>query len=286
LDGEVFYGDIRDREKVEKAVEGVEGVYHLAAIYALWRKDPVEIYEVNVGGTRNLIQSVLRRGIRMVFTSSIAALGVSAGKVPATEETPFCGWRYANPYILSKYESELEVLSFVRKGLQAVVVNPSFPFGPGDYGPTPTGNLLLQALRGRVFGYIEGGINGVDVRDVAYGHILAMEKGKVGEKYLLANKDGNITYRDFLQIVSKITGKTYPDRKVSPRLYAWVAWGMEKTFPLFGKVPPMTYKTALYGAQYLYYDPTKAIQELGLPQSPLEEAIRSAAEWFEENGYV
>lgn len=283
---EIYEGDLRFPESTFGALEGIEGVYHLAAIYALWHPQPEMIYKVNVEGTVRFLEEAKRRQVKkVIFTSSIAALGVLPGEEPATEETLFNQWRYANEYVFSKYISELEVFRLVSQGLPAVIVNPSFPFGPGDYGPTPTGRLLLGVLQGKAIGYMEGGFNIVHVHDVARGHLLAMEKGRIGEKYLLANKDGNISYRDYLKLVAQLSGVKVPDRKVPRRIYGFMARLMELTSYLTRKPPIVTYKSAMYGSQYLYYNPRKAIEELGLPQTPPEVALRDAIEWFREHGY-
>lgn len=284
---EIAEGDLLHPESTFPALEGIEGVYHLAAIYALWHPHPERIYKVNVEGTVAFLREAMRRGVKkVVFTSSIAALGVLPGELPATEETPFNQWRYANDYVLSKYISELEVLNLVRMGLPAVIVNPSFPFGPGDYAPTPTGRLLLGVLQKKAIGYMEGGFNLIHVNDVAIGHLLAMEKGRIGEKYLLAHREGNISYREYLKIVSRLSGVKVPDRRIPRGVYGAMARVMEFFAFLTGKPPLVTYRSAMYGSQYLYYNPEKAILELGLPQTPIEQAIRDGIEWFQKNGYV
>lgn len=288
LDVEYVEADLAQPETLARVVDGVEGIYHLAAIYALWLPDPTLMYRVNVEGTRALMQAAMAAGVkRVVFTSSIAALGVEPSRKPATETTGFNMWRYSNDYIWSKYISEQEVRGLIARGLPAVIVNPAFPFGPGDRAPTPTGAILLNILKGRLRGTIEGGFNLVDVRDVARGHLLAMAKGRVGEGYILANRNGNMTFNDFARLVSRIAGiQPPPARRISPKLMGVVAKALEGVAEVTKKPPLTTYKTIMYASQYLYYDPTKAIEELGLPQTPAEVSVEEAIVWFRRHGYV
>lgn len=291
LDGmnvEFVEGNLLDPSSLRKCVEGVEGLYHLAAVFAVWTKDPNLQYKVNVEGARAMMDAAKDAGVtKIVFTSSIAALGVNANGEPANEETPFNCWEFAGEYVMSKFISHQMVLAMVGKGLPATLVCPGFPFGPGDRMPTPTGGLIISILKGKMKNYFDGGLCAVDVRDVARCHILAMEKGRIGEVYLAANKDGNMTQQNFAQLVGRVTG--VPDvatQYVKPWVMKAVARAMEFWANLTGKPPMTTLKTSLMAMQNIYVDPSKAIEELGMPQTPIETAVEDAAQWFRDNGHV
>ncbi|RMF15791.1 MAG: NAD-dependent epimerase/dehydratase family protein [Candidatus Dadabacteria bacterium] len=290
LDVEIVEGDLLKPETLGKAVEGVEGIYHLAAIYAVWTKDPTLQYRVNVDGTRALFEEALKRKKeirKIVFTSSIAAIGVYGDGRLADETTPFNQWRYGNDYVLSKFISEQVVRGMVARGLPAVIVNPAYPFGPGDRMPTPTGKLIVSILKGEMKYYFEGGISAVDVRDVARGHLLAMEKGKIGEGYILANRDGNYTFRDFARLVGRIAGvRDVAKRKIPSSVLGAAGRAMELVAEVTGKPPQSTYKTSMYSTQNIWFDPSKAINKLGWPQTPVEVSVSDAVDWFRRNGYV
>jgi dihydroflavonol-4-reductase len=287
LDVEFRTGNLLDPDSLTAAVDGVDRLFHLAAIYALWLPEPEQMYRVNVEGTRALMRAAMTAGVeRVVHTSSIAALGVRPGTEAADETTGFNQWRFANDYVWSKYISEQEVRGLAAAGLPVVIVNPAFPYGPGDRGPTPPGETLLNILRGRLRGYIEGGFNLVDVRDVARGHLLAMDHGRLEQGYLLANDRGNLSFREFVRIAQRIAGRTVPDRLIRNRWLAWAGKGMEMVADATGRPPMTTYKTMMYARQYLYYDPRKAVAELGLPQTPVDISIEHAVAWFRDHGYL
>jgi dihydroflavonol-4-reductase len=288
LDVEVVEGDLLDPASLPACVEGVEGLYHLAAVYAVWTKDPTLHYRVNVEGANDILRAAMAAGVKkVVFTSSVAAIGVPKPGELANEETLFNGWRYGNDYVLSKFMSHHMVKGMVADGLPATIVCPGFPFGPGDRMPTPTGKLIISILKGEMKYYFEGGMCAVDVRDVARAHLLAMEKGKIGEAYLLTNKEGNMTQKDLAQLVGKVAG--VPDvasKELPPWVMKTTGRMMEFWADLTGHPPMTTYKTSMYAMQKLYVDPSKAIHELGMPQTPIETAVKDAADWFRENGYV
>lgn len=282
-DLETVTGDIRDKEAVAKALDGCDRVFHLAAIYALWMQEPSRIWDVNVRGTQVICQAALDAGVkRMVYTSSIAAMGILPGEQPADETTLYNYWG-ANDYIFSKYVSELECREYIRQGLPAVIVNPALPFGWGDTGPTPTGNLVLSLLNGKFPGYIDGGVNVVDVQDVARGHLLAEEKGRVGERYILGGH--NVTTLEFMQLVGRVCGVKVPKRRLPAgammrigRLLEGVAYRVTHTEPF------ITEKAVDYASRHVYFDTTKAREELGLPKTPIEESIARSAQWFRSRG--
>src|SRR5690606_2816757 len=233
LDVEVIEGSITDREAVGRAVEGARVLYHLAAIYKLWLPDSRLMYEVNVEGSKTVLFAALRANLdKVVYTSSIAAVGVPQAGGLADETTEFHMWEESNHYVRSTWLSERDALRFAGEGLPLVVVNPAFPFGERDVAPTPTGRFIVEALRGRVPGYMEGGFNVVDVEDVAEGHILAEERGRVGERYILG--DHNVTYKEFYDAVTELAGLDPITRKLPTRLLWGMAWVMEKSADLTG----------------------------------------------------
>ncbi len=282
---EIFEGDITNRERMGQAMAGAEVVYHLAAIYRLWLPDPRLMYEVNVEGSKTVLFAAMAAKVkRVVYTSSIAAVGRPKTGDMADETTEFNLWDEANDYVRSKWLGERDALRFAREGLPVVVVNPAFPMGERDIGPTPTGKFIVEALNERMPGYADGGFNVVDVEDVAEGHILAEEKGRIGERYILGNH--NVTYKEFYDVVTDI-GHVKPVRlKIpTPALLA-LSWAMEKGAVLRGVEPRITTDSARYAARKLWFDCKKARTELGMPQTPLRDTISRAIQWFRKNGYA
>lgn len=287
MDVEFVEGNLLDPESLQRAVEGVEQLYHLAALFAVWTKDPDLHYKINVDGTQAMMRAAMVAGVqKAVYTSSVAAIGIPGDGQMATEKTAFNSWPWASEYILSKFISHQLVKGLVSEGLPATMVMPGLPFGPGDRAPTPTGSMIIRTLKGQMKNYWDGGVCPVDVRDVAAGHVLAMEKGRIGESYILANKEGNMTNKEFLDLVGEIAG--VPDvakNEVSGKIMLRVAKLAELWSKITGKAPVTTYKNTLYILQKGYVDPSKAIEELGLPQTPIETAVRDSVAWFRENGY-
>lgn len=288
MDVEFVEANLLDPASLEKVAEGVAGVYHLAAMYKVWTKDPTLQFRVNVEGAHHMMRACMRAGVeRVVFTSSIAAIGVYGDGRLATEDTLFNQWAYANEYVLSKYISEQMVRGLIAEGLPAVIVNPGFPFGPGDRVPTPTGKLIITILKGQMKQAFAGGMCAVDVRDVAMGHVLAMEKGRIGRGYLLANREGNMEFQQLAQLVGRIAGVDKVATQVVPRwIMAAAGRVMETMAAISGREPQTTYKTSMYSMQKIWADPSRAISELGLPQTPIETAVEDAIQWFRQNGYV
>ncbi|MEH6550917.1 MAG: SDR family oxidoreductase [Pseudomonadales bacterium] len=291
LDGmnvEIVEGNLLDPASLKPVLEGVDQLYHLAALFAIWTKDPDLHYKINVEGTEAFLRLAMAEGIsKVVYTSSVAAIGVGKSGELATEATPFDSWLFASEYILSKYMSHQMVKGLVGEGLPATMVMPGLPFGPGDRAPTPTGTVIISALQGKMKNYWDGGVCTVDVRDVAAGHVLAMEKGRIGESYILANRDGNYTHKEFLTKVGEIAGvKDVASKEVSAKTMLTVSRIAEFWSKVTGKAPITTYKNTLFAQQHFYVDSTKAIEELGLPQTPIETSIKDAAQWFRANGYA
>jgi dihydroflavonol-4-reductase len=279
LDIERVTGDITDPESLTAAIRGCTHVFHAAALYSFWVTQPGLIERVNVGGTRNVLQAALDAGVeRVVYTSSVAALAVPSRDRPVDEATPVDPSAIIGAYKRSKYAAEQVALEYAAKGLPVVIVNPSFPVGPGDIKPTPTGQTILDFINHRLPAYVDTGMNVVDVEDVAQGHLLAAEKGKIGERYILGGR--NMSMREFLGVLEKITGIPAPRVRLpyAPLLalsYVNAAWcRMTKS------TPRMTPDTIRMSRHYMYYDPSKAINELGMPQTPPEVALKKAVDWF------
>jgi len=288
LDGlhlELSCGDIGDIESVRRAVTGCDTVYHLAALYANWLPDPGLMYRVNEEGTRNVMQACGDAGIRkIVYCSSVAALGAH-GQTPADESARFNLNSTKDHYYISKHRAEQVVLHYIRRGLPAVIVNPSNPIGPRDIAPTPTGALIISIIKKRIPAYVDGGINLIDVTDCARGIVAAMEKGRVGEKYILGNT--NISIKEYFDQIVKVAG-----RGLSPfiRLPAWLAvysgYGYQVLARLNGKPPITSASWVRVGSHYSWWNCAKAREELDLGQRPIEQSLEKAVRWFEANGYV
>ncbi len=284
LDVEVLRGSVLDRAAVGRAVAGVRRVFHLAAIYRIWMPDPGLLYRVNLEGSRNVLWACREEGVeRVVYTSSIAALGIPPGETEADEDTPFDQWRNGDAYVLSKHLSEREALGFAAHGLPLVVVNPAFPFGPRDTAPTPTGQILLNIVQGKAPGIPWGGFNAVPVDAVAAGHLLAEEKGRVGERYILGGE--NLRYADFFRLIGELAGVRVPRWPVPYPLLAgygrvaeWLAEHVTR------REPAATRKTVAYTHNYLYYSTAKARRELGYAPRPTRDALRDALDWFRAEG--
>ncbi len=286
LDVEKVEGDVLDADSVKKALKGCNRLFHLAAIYALWLPNRRKMYDVNVTGSQNILWAAYKQGVeRVVYTSSIAALGVSGDGKPTTEETEFNQIDKANDYVFSKYLSDQDARVFAREGLPLTIVNPAFPFGARDIAPTPTGQILLDIVNGKTPGWFEAGFNVVDVEDVARGHVLAEEKGRVGERYIMANQ--NVTMKEFLELVTKVTGMNLKLRKIPINVAIALGYFMEyRSDTVTHQRPVISGKALRYAKQYLHYDNSKARKELGMEFTPIEESISRAVEWFKENGYI
>jgi len=280
---EVVHADVTSRDDVTRAVDGCRVVYHLAALYKLWVADPLALYRVNVEGTWNVLFAARRAGVdRVVYTSSVAAIGHREGRL-ADETTEFNQWNEGNDYIRSKWLSEGVAHAFAAEGLPVVIVNPSFPLGQGDRAPTPTGQMIVELMNGRLPGYTRGGINVVDVDDCAQGHVLAEERGRVGERYILGSH--NVSHRDLARAVARVAGLRRPLLPLPASLMAGVAWCVEHGARLGGGEPPYTYQAARFASRPLWFDVSKATDELGMSHRPLAETIEASVRWFRQHGY-
>ncbi len=283
LDVERVTVDVCDHEAMVRALGGAEAYYHLAAIYKVWLPNPEKIWRVNVEGTTTSLLAAKVAGVKkVVYTASIAAIGLRDDGQPSDETVSFNLYDIANEYLLTKHQSERIALRFA-KVLPVVVVNPAFPFGPGDIGPTPTGNILLSLMKGEVPGVSEGGFNAIDVDDVAAGHVAAETRGKVGERYILG--DHNVTFREFFDAVGRVTGKKTPTTPIPSGLARTIALGMELWADnVSHEEPRATLKAIQYMQRRAFFDVSKARRELGLPSRPLEESIERAVRWFKDHG--
>ena len=279
------YGDLRDKESLRKALTGCQQLYHVAAHYALWARNPAIFYDVNVTGTKNLLEAARDVGTeRIVYCSTIGAIGLPPGGGLGTEETPVSLEQMAGHYKRSKYLAEQEVLKLAKQGLPVVIVNPSAPVGEGDVKPTPTGQMIVEFMKGRMPAYIETGMNIVDVDDVAAGHLLAMQKGRIGERYILGTK--NLMLREVFEILSRLTGVKMPSVKLPRELILPLAY-LNLAFSWVTGIPPRIPLEGVKMAKYkMHYDCSKAIRELGIPQTPPEVALEKAVRWFRDHHYA
>ncbi|HRI67995.1 MAG TPA: NAD-dependent epimerase/dehydratase family protein [Polyangium sp.] len=278
--------DVNDREGLLRALDGVFSFFHLAAIYKIWSRDPSAIWRVNLEGTTTSLLAARDAGVqRIVYTSSIAAVGLGEGQTPADETTTWNIGDIANDYIASKRQSERVALRLAEAGLPLVCVNPAFPFGRGDVGPTPTGEIILNLLRGKVPGVGEGGFCAIDVDDCAKAHVAAETQGRIGERYLLGNH--NVTLREFFTLVADVAGVRAPRLPIPSVLARGVARGMEFWSDQISKEPPLaTYKSVQYMQRFAFFDGSKARRELGMPCTPLRTSVERAVEYFRTNGMV
>jgi dihydroflavonol-4-reductase len=276
--------DVCDFAGMTRALAGAGAYYHLAAIYKIWLPDPSAIYRVNLEGTTTSLLAAQAAGVpRVVYTSSIAAIGLARGDTPADETNPFDIYDVANEYILTKYLSERIALRFAEAGLPLVVVNPAFPFGPRDLGPTPTGRVIVALLKGEVPAVGSGGFCAIDVADVAAGHLAAERKGRVGERYILGSH--NLTFREFFGLVARIGAVKAPRLPVPDRVAQGIALGMELWADhVTHREPTATLKGVRYAQRNAYFDATKARRELGLPKTPIESSIQEAIRYFRDHG--
>jgi dihydroflavonol-4-reductase len=278
-------GDIRDSDQITKAMEGAEAVFHVAADYRLWARSPSEIYETNVTGTVNVLRAALEAGVRrVVYTSSVGALGLTPDGTPADENTPVRLEDMVGHYKRSKYMAEREAEKFLEKGLPLVFVHPSTPVGPGDHKPTPTGKIIVDFLNRKMPAFIDTGLNFVDVRDVAEGHRLAFEKGRIGEKYILGNR--NMTLAEVFTMLETISGVSAPRVKLPYTPILWLAWILNLVSFITRREPLIPYEGVKMASKRMFFDASKAVRELGIPQTRVETALSDAVEWFGNNGYV
>jgi dihydroflavonol-4-reductase len=281
---ELVTGDINDPQLADY-MKGCRGLFHVAALYSLWQKDRELLYQVNVLGTRNVLLAAQKAGIeRIVHTSSVAAIGVKPQGQIADESYQSPPEKLVGAYKQSKYWAEQEARKAAQRGQEVVIVNPSTPIGPGDIKPTPTGNLILRFLRHQMPAYVDTGLNLIDVRDVAWGHLLAYQKGRSGDRLILGHQ--NLSFLEILGQLSQITGDPVPQRTLPLWLPLGVAWVQEKVLAPWGQSPSVAIDGVRMSAEKMYYDASLAVRELNLPQSSIPQALTDAVNWFYERGYA
>jgi len=285
LDLELWEGDLRDRGSLEQGLAGCETLYHAAADYRLWTRRPADMYEINVDGTRNILEAALSRGLsRVVYTSSVGTLGNPGNGVPGNESTPVTLADMVGHYKKSKFLAEREAESFVARGVPLVIVNPSTPVGALDVKPTPTGKIIVDFLNRRMPAYLDTGLNLIDVTDCARGHLLAARHGRVGEKYILGNE--NLTLREIFAMLAEITGLPAPRVRLPYTPILLAAYVNEAISRVTRREPLIPLAGVQMARKFMFFDASKAVSELGLPQSPVAGALRKAVEWFRANGYA
>jgi dihydroflavonol-4-reductase len=289
LDGlpvERVSGDLNDADSLRRGAAGRDWVFHVAALYSYWGHPWEEFAEVNVEGTRRMMEAAAEAGARrVVHTSSIATLGIPKDGSPGTEDTPVTLADMILPYKRSKFLGEEVVRDFARKGLPVVIVNPAAPVGVGDHKPTATGQVIVDFLNGRMPAYVEGGMNIVDVDDVATGHLLAAEKGRIGERYILGGQ--NLSLKQVLDLLSEVSGRPQVGLRI-PHGVA-LAWSyLDVAIALLNPrhIPMATPGKVRLSRTPERFDSSKAVRELGFPQMPAREALRKAVEWYRLNGYA
>lgn len=283
--------DLTDRSGLTQALRGVDWCFHVAASYHLWLPDYRPMYQANVEGTRALIEAARAAGCsRIVYTSTVGCIGLPKqvhGEIrPTDETTPVSEAQMSNHYKRSKWQAEVVARELAAQGAPVVIVNPSAPIGPRDVKPTPTGKVIVDFLNRKMPAYLDTGLNWVHVRDVAEGHILAAEKGRVGERYILGHREGNWTMKQAFDVLSELTGIRGPGFRV-PYGVAFAAACVDEAIARFTGKPPKAPLAGVRMARYkMFFDPTKAIRELGLPQTPPRQALQDAVDWFRGHGYV
>ncbi|HUL86717.1 MAG TPA: hopanoid-associated sugar epimerase [Pseudolabrys sp.] len=285
LNLDFFEGDLRDRKSIERAIADTRYVFHVAADYRLWARDPREIFVTNLEGTRNLMEAALDTGVeRVVYTSSVATIALRPGEA-ADETTPLNENEGIGAYKRSKIAAERLVETMVaERGLAAVIVNPSTPIGPRDVRPTPTGRIIIEAAKGRIPAFVDTGLNLVHVDDVASGHLAALHYGKIGERYILGGQ--NVLFSQMLGDIAGLVGRRAARMRLPWRALVPVAFGAEAVAKVTGREPFVTL-TGVYMAQHrMFYASTKAEQELSYRSRPYVEGIEDAVRWFRDSGYL
>ena len=282
---ETAYGDLRDKASLDRAVAGCDAVFHVAASYSFWTPDPSVVYDTNVVGTENVMMAAAHAGVsKVVYTSTESTIGKQSHCLGTELDTASLASLYGH-YKKSKLIAEQLVLETCRQGLPVTVVNPTMPVGCWDCKPTPSGQVIVDFLNRRMPAYVNTGLNLVDVEDVARGHILALEKGRIGERYILGNR--NLTLRELLGLLEAITGLRAPNMRIP----IWLAQGasyIDETLRgrLLHRPPRIPISAVRTARKFRHFDCSKAINELGLTQTPIEDALDHAVAWFREHGYA
>jgi dihydroflavonol-4-reductase len=285
LDVEVHEGDLTDPDSLHSAARGCTGVFHAAADYRLGAPDPSQLYRANVEGTRNLLAAASRAGVqRIVYTSSVATIGIPADGTPGDEATPNSLQNMIGHYKRSKYLAEEAAIEAARAGAPVVIVSPSTPVGPGDVKPTPTGQLVLDAAAGRMPAYVDTGLNIVHVDDVAAGHLLAYERGAAGERYILGGQD--MSLREILGVISALAGRKPPRVRLPYGVVLPIAYLAEAYAKVSGRSGRITLEGVRMSRKRMFFSSAKAMRELGYTYRPPVEAFEDAIRWYRENGLL
>jgi len=281
-----FEGELRDRKSLERAIAGIRYVFHVAADYRLWARDPTEIFVVNVEGTRNLMEEAIRSGVeRVVYTSSVATLALRSDGTAADESLPLSEEQGIGAYKRSKISAERLVEAMVaERGLAAVIVNPSTPIGPRDVRPTPTGRIIVEAAKGRIPAFIDTGLNLVHVDDVASGHLAALRYGKIGERYILGGQ--NVLFSQMLVGIAGLVGGRAARVRLPWRALIPVAFAAEAMANLMGREPFATLDGVYMAKHHMFFVSTKAEAALAYRSRPYVEGIEDAVRWFRDYGYL
>jgi dihydroflavonol-4-reductase len=286
IKADLVIGDLRDPASLEKGIGGCDVVFHVAADYRLWVRDPGEMYRANVEGTRAILEAAQKNRVRrVVYTSSVATMGFTSNGQPADENSPVSLDNMIGPYKRSKFMAEQVAIEAARAGQDVVIVNPSTPFGECDIKPTPTGRIVVDFLKKKFPAYVDTGLNLVDVKECARGHIAALEKGRRGERYILGGE--NLTLKQILDKLAAITGLPSPSIRV-PYVLALATGVVDEivTGRIRGREPRATIDAVRMGRKRMFVSSAKAERELGWNRVPVDDALRRAAEWFRENGYA
>jgi dihydroflavonol-4-reductase len=281
---EYVTGDLRDPASLDRAMKGVKRVFHVAADYRLWAKRKQDIYDSNVGGTKNLLEAARHAGVeQLIYTSTVATIAVDRPQLP-NELTDAKLQEMVGHYKRSKWMAEKEVLNAAKSGLPVIVAMPTTPVGPWDWKPTPTGKIILDFLNGKMPGYVETGLNFVGVEECAAGHLLVAEKGRVGERYLLGGE--NLTLKAMLDKLAKITGLRAPMLKIPHGLALSVAYANTAFSRLLGREPGIPIEGVKIARHMMFVDCSRAKRELGFQAGPVSAALERAVHWYEANGYI
>jgi dihydroflavonol-4-reductase len=285
LDVEVSEGDLTDPDSLQRAAQSCDGLFHVAADYRLGARDPAELYRTNVEGTRNVLSAAHRSGVkRIVYTSSVATIGIPADGTPGDEQSANSLENMIGHYKRSKYLAEEVVREAAQAGASVVIVSPSTPVGPGDVKPTPTGQLVLDAAAGRMPAYVETGLNIVHVDDVAAGHLLAYERGKAGERYILGGQD--MSLREILEVIARLEGRTPPRVRLPYGVVLPIAYLAEGVARLSGRSGRITLEGVRMSRKKMFFSSAKAARELGYRWRPPLQAFEDAIRWFRDNGLL
>jgi dihydroflavonol-4-reductase len=285
LEVEVAEGNLTDAASLQRACAGCDALFHVAADYRLWAPNPEELYQANVEGTRALLQAAKNAGVgRIVYTSSVAVLGIPKDGTPGNEDTPVTVDDMIGHYKRSKFLAEEVAQQFARDGLPLVIVNPSTPIGPRDLKPTPTGRVVRDAAAGKMPAYVDTGLNIAHVEDVAEGHWLAYQKGVVGQRYVLGGTD--MSLREILAVIADIVGRKPPKVRLPHGVVLPIAYISETLARITGKPPVATVEEVRMSKKHMFFSSDKAKRELGYTQRPARQALEDAVRWYRDNGYL